>query len=98
MQKKYHYDRLFYRLKKYVDQLERAMSSGNATDWDMYEVADQAFDAMQSTIARQKLAAYPPDIAVEIPRNACGTFEFDRAGELIALGREKARQAFSNRR
>jgi NTE family protein len=87
---------LYLKVKKYVDQLQRAVSSDNATDWDMYEVADQAFDAMQSTIARQKLAAYPPDIAVEIPRNACGTFEFDRASELITLGREKARQAISN--
>lgn len=87
---------LYQKVKKYVAQLQRAVSSDSATDWGMYEVADQAFDAMQSTIARQKLAAYPPDIIVEIPRNACGTFEFDRASELIALGREKASQAISN--
>lgn len=59
-------------------------------DWGMYDVADQAFDAMQSTIARVKLAAYPPDLVIEIARNACGTMEFDRAEEMIALGREKA--------
>jgi NTE family protein len=59
-------------------------------DWGMYDVADQAFDAMQSTIARVKLAAYPPDLVIEIARNACGTMEFDRAEEMIALGRKKA--------
>jgi NTE family protein len=47
---------------------------------------------MQSTIARQKLAAYPPDILLEIPRNACGTLEFDRAEEMIELGRQTAVQ------
>ena len=52
----------------------------------MYFIADKSFDAMQTTIARQKLAAYPPDILIEIPRNACGTLEFDRADEMIALG------------
>ncbi|WP_419175727.1 patatin-like phospholipase family protein [Desulfosediminicola sp.] len=59
-------------------------------DWSVYDVANQAFDAMQSTIARQKLAAYPPDHTIEIPRNACGTLEFDRATEIIELGYQKA--------
>jgi NTE family protein len=53
----------------------------------------QAFEAMQSTIARQKLAAYPPDLTIEIARNACSTLEFDRADEMIKLGYSKAEQA-----
>lgn len=61
-------------------------------DWGMYDVADLAFDAMQSTVARLKLAAYPPDVLIEIPRNACGTMEFDRAEEMIALGRKRAEE------
>ena len=60
--------------------------------WDMFDVADQSYDAMQSTIARQKLAAYPPDILIEIPRNVCGTLEFDRATEMINLGYNRAGQ------
>lgn len=60
-------------------------------DWGAYDVANQAFDAMQATIARQKLASYPPDQVIEIPRNVCTTLEFDRAAELIDLGRQKAR-------
>ncbi|MDE3270496.1 patatin-like phospholipase family protein [Pseudoalteromonas sp. G4] len=51
-----------------------------------YEVADKAFDAMQSHLAAAKLAAYPPDVLVEISRTACGTLEFDKAAEMIALG------------
>ena len=45
-------------------------------NWGMYDVANKAFDAMQSTIARQKIAAYPPDIEIEIARDAGGTLEF----------------------
>jgi len=60
-----------------------------------YDIANQAFDAMQSTIARQKLAAYPPDYTIEIARNACGTLEFNRADEMIALGYKKAKECFS---
>jgi NTE family protein len=50
---------------------------------------------MQDTITRLKLAAYSPDVIVDIPRNACGFFEFWRAEELIALGRERAAQGFA---
>lgn len=62
--------------------------------WGMYDIADKAFDTMQSAIARQKLAAYPPDIEIIIPRNACGTLEFDRSKEMIDLGYSKATDAF----
>ncbi|MCG8370038.1 MAG: patatin-like phospholipase family protein [Proteobacteria bacterium] len=62
------------------------------------EVAYLAFDAMQSTIARQKLAAYPPDLTIEIPRDAAKTFEIDRASELIELGRAMAEASLPERR
>ena len=50
---------------------------------------------MQSTIARHKLAAYPPDIVIEIARNACRTLEFDRASSMIELGYRKAKECLS---
>ena len=56
------------------------------------DVAYLVFDAMQSTIARQKLAAYPPDLTIEIPRDAARTFDIDRAAEIIELGRRAAEE------
>ena len=35
--------------------------------------------AMHDTISQLRLSAYAPDVMVEIPRNACGFFEFWRA-------------------
>lgn len=58
-----------------------------------YDVAYLVFDAMQSTIARQKLAAYPPDLTIEIPRDVARTFDIDRASEMIELGRKAAESA-----
>lgn len=55
-------------------------------EWGVYDIFLHAFDAMQNSIARQKLAAYPPDIIIEIPRNACEMLEFDRSAEMIELG------------
>lgn len=61
-------------------------------DWGVYDIFLHAFDAMQNSIARQKLAAYPPDIIIEIPRNACEMLEFDRSAEMIELGYRVAQQ------
>lgn len=58
---------------------------------DVLEIANQAFDAMQSAISRHKLAAYPPDRVITIPRDAATIMEFDRATELIGLGYETAK-------
>jgi len=77
------------RIGKFVESITDSAVSHSTADWHAYDIADQAFDAMQGTIARQKLAAYPADCFIEIARNACGTLEFDRASEMIDLGYQK---------
>lgn len=81
-----------FRLKinSFIDELKDRNPLNDTGGWNMLEIADQTFDAMQGTIARQKLAAYPPDHTIMIARDACGTLEFDRADEMIALGFESA--------
>ncbi|OEU61999.1 MAG: serine protease [Desulfobacterales bacterium PC51MH44] len=80
----------------FVSNFQRPESKIGGHDWGAYDIANQAFDAMQSTIARQKIAAYPPDHVIEIARNACGTLEFDRATEMIELGYKKAQECLSH--
>lgn len=61
----------------------------------MLEIASQTFETMQGTIARQRLASYPADIELNIPRNICMTLEFDKANELIQMGYELAGRKLS---
>lgn len=61
-------------------------------DWDVYDISNKAFDSMQSSIARQQLAVYPPDIVIEIPRNACGMLEFTLVKKMVKLGYDTAHQ------
>ncbi|GLS91522.1 serine protease [Psychromonas marina] len=83
------------KIKGFINSFSNEESSQiSSKDWGAYDIANQAFDAMQSTIARQKLAAYPADVVIEIARNACGTLEFDRAGEMIELGYQAAERYF----
>jgi NTE family protein len=78
------------KINRFIVRLQPSMPGGGIRDWGPYEIAMQGFEAMQSTIARQKLAAYPPDIVIDIPRNVCKMLDFDRAVEMIALGYRKA--------
>ncbi len=84
------------KLTRFIADLRRKTTGAATGDWGAYEIATQAFDAMQGALARQKLAAYPPDRVIEIARNTCGVFEFDRADELIDIGYRKAARVLSS--
>ena len=58
--------------------------------YGVIEISDLMFDSMQGAIARQQLAAYPPDVQLVVPNNLCGMLEFDRAREMIRVGYELA--------
>jgi len=55
-----------------------------------FEVMNRTIDIAQAALARHTLAAYPPDVLIEVPRTACRSLEFYRAAEVIDIGRELA--------
>ncbi|WP_316899715.1 patatin-like phospholipase family protein [Pseudodesulfovibrio indicus] len=55
-----------------------------------YDILYKSFDAMQGTIARQKIAAYPPDAVLDIPINLGSLMDFDKAAPMIRYGYELA--------
>jgi NTE family protein len=55
-----------------------------------FEVMNRTIDIAQSALARHTLAAYPPDMLIEVPRSACRSLEFHRAAEVIDIGRQLA--------
>jgi NTE family protein len=57
-------------------------------DLRRFDVMSQALDTMQALVSRYRMAGYPPDQLIEVPRDACGTLDFHRATELIELGRK----------
>ena len=62
-------------------------SSGPAS---LLELVNQSFEVMQTSLAQYKIAGYPPDILINVPKRVCRFFEFYKAPELIALGRQIA--------
>ena len=52
-----------------------------------FDVMTQSLETMQSILTRYRLAGNPPDVLITVPKDACRTFDFSRATELIQLGR-----------
>ena len=85
-------------IEDFVDQLQERLGRGDekAQDQNNLSLTDAALlslDAMQASIARSMLAAYPPDLLIEIPINTCAAHEFYRAQDVIAAGEYWAGQA-----
>lgn len=56
----------------------------------MLELVTLSFEAMQASLTQYKIAGYPPDLVIDVPKRLCRFFEFYRAPELIELGRQVA--------
>jgi NTE family protein len=61
-----------------------------------FEVMNRTIDIAQAALARHMLAAYPPDLLIEVPRSACRSLDFHRAAEVIEVGRQLAVQALDH--
>ncbi len=53
----------------------------------MFDIMGRTIDIMQNAVLECKMAGYSPDIIIEIPKDACGFYEFNKAYEMIELGR-----------
>ena len=51
---------------------------------------------MQTKLTQITISEYKPEVLISIPKDAAETFDFFKAEELIAYGREKASKALDN--
>ena len=70
-----------------------ALGLDGLPEMGMVELFARSLDTVQSTLTRFKLAAQPPDLLIEITRDVGAFYEFHRAEDFIALGRERTREA-----
>ena len=72
---------------------QRPASDPEAAQPGIMTVMVNAFDILQDRIMRSRLAGDPPDVLLQVKTGKVGMFEFHRADELIAVGRESVRRA-----
>jgi NTE family protein len=65
-------------------------ASDESVDLKALEIVNLSYETMSNVITRYRLAGYPPDVTVSVPRDACGLLDFHRAADMIDLGRRLA--------
>ncbi|MDK9557744.1 patatin-like phospholipase family protein [Marinobacter sp. M216] len=73
---------------------KKAQEEHETIDWDKlgigkFDVMNLTVETMQSALVQYKIAGYPPDLLVNVPKNACRSYDYHKAPELIQLGRER---------
>ncbi len=60
-----------------------------------FNLIDRTISLMTNHMAQMSMKNFPPDVMIEISRDACGTFDFFKAGELLDMGRAAAVEALN---
>ena len=83
---------IFFEMAQKAEALFAREKKSTFDEMDMFDIMGRTIDIMQNAVRECKMAGYAPDIIVGIPNNACGFYEFNRAYEMIELGRMIARE------
>lgn len=89
------------RIREFLDGIGNNLKFNDAEEDDelgVFELVARSFETMQNAIAALKLAAYAPDVVINVPRDVCDAHEFHRARELIGIGYRLAEQAIGEAR
>lgn len=83
---------IFFEMAEKAEQLFAREKKSTFEQMDMFDIMGRTIDIMQNTVLDCKMAGYSPDITIGIPNDACGFYEFNKAFEVIELGRIVTRE------
>ncbi len=85
--KKNKIEQVILEMKNRAEKLFLKETKSEYGGMDMFDIMGRTIDTMQNAVLECKMAGYTPDIMIGIPSDACGFYEFNRAYEMIELGR-----------
>lgn len=83
---------IFFEMAQKAEQLFAREKKSTFDEMGMFDIMGRTIDIMQNAVLECKMAGYSPDIIIGIPNDACGFYEFNRAYEMIELGRMIAKE------
>ena len=75
---------------KYLRWRTREAGKNNLGVFDML---NESFDLTQDMLADKILKEHTPDIHIKISRKACGTMDFHKSDQMLAMGKQAAQEA-----
>jgi len=87
---------IFSDMSQKAEELFAREKKSTFNEMGMFDIMGRTIDIMQNAILDCKMAGYSPDIIIGIPNDACGFYEFNKAYEMIELGRVIVKEHFEN--
>ena len=83
------------RLEEMMSQISKVIpgSSSAKKKLGFFDLLNDSLDLLQDRLTSELLKQYKPELSVEVSRQACSTFEFYRAKEIIEAGRQAFEEA-----
>jgi len=78
---------IFFEMSQKAQQLFAREKKNTFSEMGMFDIMGRTIDIMQNAVLDCKMAGYSPDIIIGVPNDACGFYEFNRAYEMIELGK-----------
>ena len=78
---------IFSDMAEKAEQLFAREKKSTFNEMGMFDIMGRTIDIMQNAVLDCKMAGYSPDIVIGIPNDTCGFYEFNRAYEMIELGK-----------
>ena len=84
--------KIFFETAQKAEQLLSKEDKSAFDEMGMFDIMGRTIDIMQNAVMECKMAGYSPDIIIGIPNDAGGFYEFNKAYEMIELGRMIAKE------
>ena len=95
-QEKERLTKTFYQWRNNVRKIFNVKKDKSAKKPGLYGVLFRSFEMMQESYTMELVERYKPDLLIELSRESADTFEFNKAEELIAYGRQQTKKALAN--
>jgi len=78
------------KIKEFYHHLQKINPFGQEEHFGFFDLINNTISTVTNRLAHLALADYQPDLLIEVSRDACGTFDFYRAEEMVEMGRHAA--------
>lgn len=89
-------NKLYKKTMQLVDKATQAIGTDTSKEEppiDIFYILNKSLDATQSIIVENTIKEHQPDLIIEIPRDACESYEFDKAYEMIEIGKRATQKS-----
>lgn len=95
-------NKLYTKTMQLVDKAKQVIGTDDTSiekpPIDIFYILNKSLDTTQSLIVENILKEYQPDLLIEIPKDACETYEYDKAYEMIEIGKRATEKSLKTMR